>query len=93
MKILSRDFSAKVGRENSFKPTIWNDSLHEISNSNGARVVLLNFVTSKNLQRVQCFHVTMFINILGLLLMEKHTIIDHILIDKRQHSNTIDVQT
>jgi hypothetical protein len=47
MKILLDDFNAKVGRENIFKPTIGNESLHEISNDNGVRVV--NFATSKNL--------------------------------------------
>jgi hypothetical protein len=35
MKILLGDFNAKVGRENIFKPTIRNGSLHEISNDNG----------------------------------------------------------
>jgi hypothetical protein len=47
MKILFRDLNAKVGREDFFKPTIGNVSLHEISNDNGVRVV--NFATSKNL--------------------------------------------
>jgi hypothetical protein len=47
MKSLLGDFSAKVGREVIFKPTIGNESLHEISNDNGVRVV--NFATSKNL--------------------------------------------
>jgi hypothetical protein len=47
MKILLGDFNAKVGREDTFKPTIGNDSLHQDSNDNGVRVV--NFVTSKNL--------------------------------------------
>jgi hypothetical protein len=47
MKIVLRDFSAKVGREDIFKQTIGNESLHEISNNNGVR--LLNFATSKNL--------------------------------------------
>jgi hypothetical protein len=46
MKILL-DFNAKVGREDNCKPTIWNESLHEISNDNGVRVV--NFATSKYL--------------------------------------------
>jgi exonuclease III len=49
MKILLRDFNAKVGREDIFKPTIWNESLHEISNDNGVRLV--NFATSKNLRQ------------------------------------------
>jgi hypothetical protein len=45
MKILLGDFSAKAGREDIFKPTIGNESLHEISNDNGVRAV--NFATSK----------------------------------------------
>jgi hydroxypyruvate isomerase len=32
MKIVLEDFNAKVGREDIFKPTIGNESLHEISN-------------------------------------------------------------
>ena len=36
-----------MGRENIFKPTIGNDSLHEVSNDNGVRIV--NFAASKNL--------------------------------------------
>jgi hypothetical protein len=46
MKILLGDFNAKVGREDIFKLTIGNESLHEISNVNGVRLV--NFATSKN---------------------------------------------
>jgi hypothetical protein len=34
IKIL-RDFNAKVGKENIFKPTIGNESLHHDSNHNG----------------------------------------------------------
>jgi hypothetical protein len=45
MKILLGDFNAKVGREDIFKPTIGDESLHEISNDNGVRLV--NFATSK----------------------------------------------
>jgi hypothetical protein len=47
MKILIEDFNAKIGREDIFKPMIGNESLHEISNDNGIRVV--NFATTKNL--------------------------------------------
>jgi hypothetical protein len=48
MKILLGDFNAKVGKEDIFKPTIGNESLHEISNDNG--VMLVNFDTCKNLR-------------------------------------------
>jgi predicted DNA-binding protein YlxM (UPF0122 family) len=37
MKILLGDFKAKVEKEDIFKPT--NESLHEISNDNGSRIV------------------------------------------------------
>jgi hypothetical protein len=47
MKILLGDFNAKVGREDIFKLTIGNESLHEINNDNGVRVV--DFATFKNL--------------------------------------------
>jgi exonuclease III len=47
IKILLGDFNAKVGREDIFKPTIGNESLHGISNDDGSIVV--NFATSKNL--------------------------------------------
>jgi len=47
MKILLGDFNAKVGRENIFKLTIGNQSLHYDSNENGVRTV--KFATSKNL--------------------------------------------
>jgi hypothetical protein len=45
MKILLWDFSAKIGKEDFFKPIIGNERLHEISNDNG----VVNFATSKNL--------------------------------------------
>jgi hypothetical protein len=39
MKILLGDFNAKVGRENVFKSTVGNDSLHQDSNDDGIRIV------------------------------------------------------
>jgi exonuclease III len=42
-KILLGDFKAKFGRDDIFKPTIWNDSLHQDSNDNDVRTV--NFAT------------------------------------------------
>jgi hypothetical protein len=46
MKILLGDLNAKVGREDIVKPTIWNESLHEINDDNGVRVV--SFATSES---------------------------------------------
>ena len=47
MNILLGDFNANGGRENIFKPTTGNESLHQDSNDNNARIV--NLATSKNL--------------------------------------------
>jgi hypothetical protein len=46
MKILLGDFNTNVGRENIFKPTVGNESLHQGSNNN---VRIINFATFKNL--------------------------------------------
>jgi hypothetical protein len=71
MKILLGDFNAKVGREDIFKLTIVNKSLHEIRNDTGVRVVN----SSKNLAvKSTTSHITTSINILGHLQMEKPTI-------------------
>ena len=43
MKILLGDFNAKVGRQNIFKLTVSNESLHQDSNDNGFGIV--NFAT------------------------------------------------
>jgi hypothetical protein len=45
MKLLLEDFNAKVGKEDIFKPTIWNESLYQEGNDNGVRIVKL--ATSK----------------------------------------------
>jgi hypothetical protein len=71
MKILLLDFNAEVGWEDIFKPTIGNESLHEISNDNGVR--LLNFATSKKL-KVRCSLIATSINILGRLQIGESTI-------------------
>jgi hypothetical protein len=64
--VLFGDFNAEVGREDIFKPTIGNESLHKISNQcNGGRVVM--FATSKNLTA----NSVTFINFLGHFMMER----------------------
>jgi exonuclease III len=47
MNILLGDLNGKRDRKDIFKPIIGNESLHEVSNDNGVRVV--NFATSENL--------------------------------------------
>ena len=82
MKIILGGFNAKVGRENIFKPTTGNESLHQDSNDN--RVIIVNFATSKNL----VVKSTMFphLNIHKCIWTspdgQTHNQIDHILIDR-----------
>jgi hypothetical protein len=66
MKILLGDFNAKMGREDIFRPTIGNVSLHQVSNYNDVRIV--NFATSKYLVVKSTFAHRNFINIPGPLL-------------------------
>jgi hypothetical protein len=62
----------KVGRENIFKLTIGNESLHEVTNDSGIRVV--NFATSKNLViKSTMFLVAELMNTPGPLLRETNT--------------------
>jgi len=68
VKILLGDFSTKVGRVWTFKPSEEIESLHEISDDEGVRII--NFAT-KNLSGVKCSHIAAFINTFGLLRMGK----------------------
>jgi endonuclease/exonuclease/phosphatase family metal-dependent hydrolase len=93
IKILLGNFNAKVGTEDIFKPTNGNKSSHEISNDNGVREV--NIATSKNFVVKSAMFPHRSIH--------KHTWtssdgktrnqINHILIDRRQHSRILDVRS
>jgi hypothetical protein len=87
------DFNAKVSREDIFKPTTGNESLHEINNDTGFRLV--NLATSKNL-RVKStmfphrhIHKYTWTSPDG----KTHNRIDHILVERRRHSNVVDVRS
>jgi hypothetical protein len=87
MKILLGDFNAKVGKEDIFKPTIGNESLHQDSKDNGVRVV--NFATSKNLVAKRTMFPHRNIHKYNWTSPDgkTHNQIDHILIDRRRHSS------
>ena len=82
-----------MGRENVFKPTIGNESLHQTSNDNGVRIV--NIATSKNLNVKS----TMFPhrNIHKYTRTspdgKTHNHIHHILIDRRRHTSIRDLRS
>jgi hypothetical protein len=93
MKILLGDLNAKVDREDIFKLTIWNESLHEISNDNGVRLV--NFSTSKNnrLKSTMFPHRNIHKYSRTSPDGKTHNQIDHILVHSRRHSNVLDVRS
>jgi hypothetical protein len=63
------DLNAKAGKEDIFKPTSGNKSLHDITNDNGVTIVY--FPTSKNMTvKSISFHSVILINLLGHPLME-----------------------
>jgi hypothetical protein len=92
-KILLGYFNVKVGREDTFKPTIGNESLHEISNDN--LVILVNFATSKILivKRTMFPHRNIHKFTWTSPDGKTHNQIDHILIDRRRHSSILDVRS
>ena len=93
MKILLGDFNAKVGRENIFKLTTGNYTLHQDNNDNGARIV--TFATTKILvARSKMFpHLNIHKYTWTSPDGKTHKQIDHILIDRRWNSSILDVQS
>jgi hypothetical protein len=93
MKILLGDFNAEVGRENLYKVTVLNESIHEMSNNNGVSVV--SITTSKYL----IVKSTMFPhhNIHKYTWMspdwKTYNQMHNILIERRRHSSVLDVQS
>jgi endonuclease/exonuclease/phosphatase family metal-dependent hydrolase len=93
MKILLGDFNAKLGREDTFKPTIGSESLHEDINGNGVRVV--NVATSKNLVVKSTMFPHRYIHkyIWTSPDGKIHNQIDHVLIDRKWHSSILDLRS
>jgi hypothetical protein len=91
MKIIMCDFNAKVGSENNFKSTIGNESLHEISNDNGVRVV--NYATPKNLvvKSTMLPHRKIHKHTWTSPEGNTHNQTDHVFIDKRWNSSILHV--
>ena len=91
MKILLGDFNTKVGRENIFKPTIGNESLHQDSNDNGVRIV--NIATSKNLVVKSTMFPHRNIHKYTSPDGKTHNQTDHILIVRRWHLSILYVRS
>jgi hypothetical protein len=91
-KILLTDFNAKLGREDIFKPTIGNESLHRDNNDNS--VITVDFAQSKNLVVKSTMfpqrniHKYTWTSPDG----KTHGQVYHILIDRRRYSSILDVR-
>jgi len=85
MKMLLGYFNAKVGRENVFKATIGQKSLHQDSNDNGVRLV--SFAISQNLvvKSTMFPHRNIYKYTWTSPDGKTHNQIGHVLIDKRWH--------
>jgi hypothetical protein len=84
------DFNAKVGRENYSNPTIRKESLHEISNDSGARLVnsaTKNLVVKSTMFPHRKIHKCTRTSSEG----NTHNHINHVLIERRRHSSILDV--
>jgi hypothetical protein len=90
---LGGDFTVKVGREDILKPTFGDDSLHEIGNDKGVRVV--NFVISKSLiaKSTTFPHCNIHKFMWTSPLVKAHNQVDHILLGRRPHSSELDVRS
>jgi hypothetical protein len=73
MKTLLRDCTENVGSEDTSKPTTGNESFNETNSDKGIRSVNMQH-QNIYLSKVQSSHVEKFINTLGILLIEAHTI-------------------
>jgi len=93
LKILLEDFNAEVGRENIFKPTIGNESLHQDSKDNGVRIV--NFATLKNLVVQSTMYPHRDVHKYNWTSPDGkiHNQIDHILIDRILYSSILEVRS
>lgn len=92
IKIVIGDCNAQVGKEDIFLPHIGKNSLHDVSNDNGVRLV--DFAASRNMivgstrYQHKISHKVTWTSPNG-----KHSQIDHILIDARHASNILDVRS
>jgi hypothetical protein len=92
MYILFRDFNAKVGREDVFKPTIGNESLHEINNDNGVKIVAFT-TTTKSFKSTMFSHRNIHNNTWTSPEGKTHNQTDHVLRDKGLRSNIFHVRS
>jgi hypothetical protein len=91
MKILLRDFSAKVHRDDIFKSTTGSKNLHKICNGNGVKSSKSCHVQTIIVKSTMFPYPSIHKFIWTSADEGTRNQIDHILIDRRQHSSKLDV--
>jgi hypothetical protein len=91
-KILLRDYIEKLKTEDDFKPTVRNESLHEISSSIAVR--LINFAPLKDptVNSTKLSHHNIHKYTWTSPDGKMHNQIDNVFVDKRRHSSAINVR-
>lgn len=92
-KVLMGDFNAKIGKETIYRPTIGKESLHDVTNDNGLR--LIDFAAGKHLTVSSTYFPRKNIHKATWKSPDGRTAnqIDHILIDTRHGSDIQNVRT
>jgi hypothetical protein len=90
MKILLGDFNTKDDREEIFKHTIGNESLHEIGNDNGVKVVISATSKKPQSQSTMFPHHIIYNYIWTYPDGKSHNQIGHILVDRRRLSSVLE---
>ena len=91
MKILLRNFNAKLEREDTFKPTTGNESLHQDSHDNGVRIINLPHQKNLFVKNTMFLHRDIHKYTWTSPNRKTHNQFDHILIDRRWHSSIFEV--
>jgi hypothetical protein len=93
MNMVIRDFNAKIGKEEIYQDTVGRHNLHEKTNDNGQRVIY--FAVSKDLVVSSTCFPHRDINKYTWTSPDgtTHNQIDHVLVERRNASNIMDIRT
>jgi len=79
-KVILRDFNAKIGKKEIYRPTIGKESLHILSNDNENRFITFAIPKRLRVNSTPPFHIKTFTKKHGCHLKETHQV-DHVMTD------------